>query len=262
MLRPAGCRRRGEDWRLQRAGGGLTSSSSMTSTADRQRPHVYRVQASPSNLRDRIWTAISPKTSPTVPCSIPAIGRLLDVRPPSTDSINHIFCVTEEEDYWATGRNADGTGRRRGMNREGLLCHLPGTGERLFSAGCDLQAAVATQSRLDVRQLRVDEASGPSVIGTPSSAMLCARPFENQYGRPVVCAVANVPGGVAPEGDLEDAGKDSASPMPPVAAPCAPSRRARRSPSRRAKCGRRARHPNWRTSCAASARPDPRPQCA
>ena len=54
---------------------------------------------------------------------------LLDVPTPINDSLNHLFCVTEGEDYWATGRNAAAMAID-GMNREQLLHYLE-TGERI-----------------------------------------------------------------------------------------------------------------------------------
>ncbi|MCY3946083.1 MAG: NAD/NADP octopine/nopaline dehydrogenase family protein [Anaerolineaceae bacterium] len=92
-------------------------------------PHVYRVQGEPFNLRDRIWDRYVTEDVPYGSVLYSALGQLLDVPTPVNDSINHIFCVTEEEDYWVTGRNADALGIA-GMNRESLLHYLE-TGERL-----------------------------------------------------------------------------------------------------------------------------------
>ena len=92
-------------------------------------PQVYRVQGEPFNLRDRIWERYVTEDVPYGSVLYSSLGRLLEVPTPVNDSLNHLFCVTEEEDYWATGRNAEALGIA-GMNREQLLHYLE-TGERI-----------------------------------------------------------------------------------------------------------------------------------
>ena len=91
-------------------------------------PHVYRVQGEPFNLRDRIWDRYITEDVPYGTVLYSALGRLLDLPTPISDSINTIFCATEEVDYWTTGRNAEAMDIA-GMNREQLL-HFLETGER------------------------------------------------------------------------------------------------------------------------------------
>ena len=91
-------------------------------------PQVYRVQGEPFNLKDRIWERYVTEDVPFGSVLYSSLGALLGVPTPINDSLNHLFCVTEGEDYWATGRNAEAMGIA-GMTRAQLLHYLE-TGER------------------------------------------------------------------------------------------------------------------------------------
>ena len=140
-------------------------------------PHVYRVQGEPFNLRDRIWDRYITEDVPYGSVLYSSLGRLLEVPTPINDSINTLFCVTEEEDYWATGRNAEAMDIA-GMNREQLLHYLK------RANGGRLSDRWATPFRGRTQSIVICARSGCtkrpfSVIGTPSSVMLCASPLKS-----------------------------------------------------------------------------------
>lgn len=91
-------------------------------------PHVYRVKGEPFGLRDRIWSRYIYEDVPYGTVLYSSLGKMLGVPTPVSDGINTILSVTEQTDFWATGRTVDKLGID-GLSRNQLLHYLE-TGER------------------------------------------------------------------------------------------------------------------------------------
>jgi opine dehydrogenase len=91
-------------------------------------PEAYRHEGEPYRIVDRIWDRYVTEDVPYGTVLYSSLGRLLDVPTPVSDSLNSVFCVLEETNFWSEGRTLERLGIE-GMNREALL-HYVETGER------------------------------------------------------------------------------------------------------------------------------------
>lgn len=91
-------------------------------------PEAYRHPGEPYKIPDRIWDRYITEDVPYGIVLYSSLGRLLGVPTPICDSINSVFCVLEERDFWSEGRTLARLGIE-GMDR-GALLHYLETGER------------------------------------------------------------------------------------------------------------------------------------
>ena len=92
-------------------------------------PHIYRHAGEPFGLRDRIWDRYIYEDVPYGTVLYSSIGQMIGVPTPISDGINHILSVTEQTDFWASGRTVEKLGIA-GMSREQLKHYLE-TGEKI-----------------------------------------------------------------------------------------------------------------------------------
>lgn len=92
-------------------------------------PHIYRHAGEPFGLRDRIWDRYIYEDVPYGTVLYSSIGQMIGVPTPISDGINHILSVTEQTDFWASGRTVEKLGIA-GMSRDQLKHYLE-TGEKV-----------------------------------------------------------------------------------------------------------------------------------
>lgn len=91
-------------------------------------PHIYRHSGEPFGLRDRIWDRYIYEDVPYGTVLYSSLGEMIGVPTPISDGINHILSVTEQTDFWASGRTVEKLGIA-GMSLDQLKHYLE-TGEK------------------------------------------------------------------------------------------------------------------------------------
>jgi opine dehydrogenase len=92
-------------------------------------PHIYRHSGEPFGLRDRIWDRYIYEDVPYGTVLYSSLGEMIGVPTPISDGINHILSVTEQTDFWASGRTVEKLGIA-GMSLDQLKHYLE-TGEKV-----------------------------------------------------------------------------------------------------------------------------------